>query len=190
MPLSPPVEREHLHTRHVTCQGFRRADGLWDIEGRLVDTKSYGFANHDRGGRIEAGEPIHEMLLRVTVDDDLIIRHAEAVIEHAPYALCASIAPVFAGLAGVSIGPGFLRVLRGRFGGVRGCTHIVEMFGPIATAAFQTIVPLRRRETEAATRPSIIDTCHALAADGPVVAREWPQHHIGGKVAKPDPSAA
>ena len=186
MPLSPPVEREHLHTRHVVCQGFRRADGLWDIEGRLIDTKSYGFANLDRGGRIEAGEPIHEMLLRVTVDDDLIIRHVEAVIEHAPYAPCASIAPVFAGLEGVSIGPGILRLVRSRFGGVRGCTHIVEMFGPIATAAFQTIVPLRRRETGAAARPSIIDTCHALAADGTVVAREWPRHHIGDKTAPPD----
>ena len=27
MPLSPPTGRQHLHTRHVTCQGFFREDG-------------------------------------------------------------------------------------------------------------------------------------------------------------------
>jgi len=37
MPLSPPVGRQHLHTRRVVCQGFFRDDGLWDIEGRITD---------------------------------------------------------------------------------------------------------------------------------------------------------
>ena len=36
MPLSPPVGRQHLHTRRITCQGFYRDDGLWDIEGRIT----------------------------------------------------------------------------------------------------------------------------------------------------------
>ncbi len=37
MPLSPPIGRQHLHTRRVVCQGFFRDDGLWDIEGRITD---------------------------------------------------------------------------------------------------------------------------------------------------------
>ena len=45
MPLPDPVPREPLHTRRVECRGYRRADGLWDIEGHLVDTKAYPFAN-------------------------------------------------------------------------------------------------------------------------------------------------
>ena len=45
MPLSPPVGRQLLHTRRVTCQGFFREDGLWDIEGRITDEKSYEHAN-------------------------------------------------------------------------------------------------------------------------------------------------
>ncbi|MBT8434953.1 MAG: DUF2889 domain-containing protein, partial [Gammaproteobacteria bacterium] len=34
MPLTKPVKRKLAHTRVVTCQGYRREDGLWDIEGR------------------------------------------------------------------------------------------------------------------------------------------------------------
>jgi hypothetical protein len=60
MPLSPPPERELLHSRDIVLRGYRRTDGLYDIEAQLTDTKSYGSANRDRG-YIEAGEPIHGM---------------------------------------------------------------------------------------------------------------------------------
>ena len=32
MPLSPPVEREALHRRAIELNGYRRTDGLFDIE--------------------------------------------------------------------------------------------------------------------------------------------------------------
>jgi hypothetical protein len=48
MPLSPPIGRQHLHTRRVVCQGFFRDDGLWDIEGRITDEKTYDHANEWR----------------------------------------------------------------------------------------------------------------------------------------------
>ena len=56
MPLSAPVPRQLLHRRIVQCTGYRREDGLWDIEGQLVDTKAYSFPNEDRGGVIQAGD--------------------------------------------------------------------------------------------------------------------------------------
>ncbi len=40
MPLPPVAPREHLHTREIEWRGYRREDELWDIEGRLVDTKT------------------------------------------------------------------------------------------------------------------------------------------------------
>ena len=43
MPLENPVKRECLHSRNIVCNGFLRNDGLWDIEARLIDTKSYDF---------------------------------------------------------------------------------------------------------------------------------------------------
>ncbi len=59
MPLSPPVKRVQKHTREVKCFGYEREDGLWDIEGRIADTKTYSFENRDRG-TIASGTPVHE----------------------------------------------------------------------------------------------------------------------------------
>jgi hypothetical protein len=68
MALSTPVPREHLHTRSVSYKGYKRDDGLWDIEGHLTDTKTYPIDNSWRN-KIDVGEPLHEMLIRVTVDE-------------------------------------------------------------------------------------------------------------------------
>ena len=72
MPLSPPVGRQHLHTRRVTCQGFFREDGLWDIEGRITDEKSYEHANEWRGP-LKPGEFVHDMSIRLTLDHKFTI---------------------------------------------------------------------------------------------------------------------
>lgn len=172
---SVPVGRQLIHDRRVTCQGFLRDDGLWDIEGRLVDVKSYAFPNRDRGGEIPAGQPIHEMLFRLTLDDQYVIRAVFVETLHAPFALCGDITPNFSQLVGIALGPGFRRVVNERFSGVHGCTHLVEMLGPIATTAFQTIAPLRQQISSDGEKPRILDSCHALASDGPIVAREWPK---------------
>ena len=100
MPLSPPQERELLHSRDIVLRGYRRADGLYDIEAQLTDTKSYGSANRDRG-YIEAGEPIHGMWLRLTVDEERHIVACEAASDHTPYAICPTAAPNFSRLAGL-----------------------------------------------------------------------------------------
>jgi len=175
MPLPSTVSRELLHTRQVICQGFRRGDGLWDIEGHLVDTKSYDFERRDQSGRHPAGKPVHEMWVRLTIDDEFNIRDIVVCTDHAPFAICPKIVGAFASLRGLNLTAGFLKETRKRFAGVNGCTHIVELMGPLATTAFQTVFPVLSRERPSSGRPAIIDTCHALAADGPVVAKIWPQ---------------
>jgi hypothetical protein len=176
MTLSAPVSRQPIHSRRVTCQGFHRDDGLWDIEARLVDTKAYDFVTQNDRATVHAGEAVHEMVMRVTIDDTFRIHAVEAETVHAPFFLCGDAAPAMAQLVGLSLGHGFQRQLRERLGGVKGCTHLVELMGPIATTAFQTIFPLVHVKRAKEERPAIIDQCHALAADGPVVARLWPEH--------------
>jgi len=187
MPLSPPAPRRPLHTRRIECRGYRRDDGLWDIEGHLTDTKDYAFANAHRG-TIEPGEPLHDMALRLTVDDDLTIVAAEAVTDAAPFGVCDAIAPAFARLEGLAIRPGFNRKVKELLGGVRGCTHLVDLIGPVATTAFQTIYPILQREREArgeasadrqGRKPGLIDSCHAFAADGAIVRQRWPEWYTG-----------
>jgi hypothetical protein len=180
MPLSAPAARELIHNRDVLCRGFHRDDGLWDIEGHLVDSKTYDFPNRYRG-EMKAGQPVHGMWVRLTLDDDLVIHAVEAVTDDGPYPVCPVITPRFRELEGLRIGPGFTRAVRQRLGGTSGCTHLVELLRPVATTAFQTIYPRRHRRAsgDAEHRPPFLDTCHALASDGPVVRDHWPEWYTG-----------
>jgi len=189
MPLSPPAERQPIHTRTVTCRGYRRRDGLWDIEGHITDVKAYAFDN-DYRGRVEPGDPIHEMWIRLTVDDTLTIRAVEAETDNSPYAMCGAITPAYEALVGLSIRPGFTRQVRQRLGGAKGCTHLTELIGPVATTAFQTVYPVLARERgqggaatgtreeNAGARPALLNSCHTFAASSEVVKRIWPEHYL------------
>jgi hypothetical protein len=81
--------------------------------------------------------------------------------------------------------------VRDLLGGTEGCTHLVDMLGPLATTAYQTVFPYRAREhqeraaregrlpTRPTSRPRLIDSCHAFASDGEVVKRYWPDFYTG-----------
>lgn len=181
MPLSPPVVREPLHKRRIECRGFRREDGLYDIEGHIVDTKAYSFSNDFRG-EIVAGEALHEMWLRLTIDDEMRVHDVEAVTDNAPYRACPEIAPNFKALKGMRIAPGWNQAVKDKLGGVQGCTHLVELLGPIATVAYQTLVSIRKKklaDTPKGKRPGVLDTCHAYSSEGEVVRKNWPDFYTG-----------
>ena len=171
MPISKPVARDHIHTRSIQCAGYKRTDGLWDIDGYMTDTKSYTFENLDRGN-IPSGEPIHHMVMRITVDDDMVVHSAEAATEFAPYHICGNITNTFESLKGLQIGPGWRRRVTQLMGGTSGCTHLRDLLlGPLAVTAYQTIIPMRRKTGASngeptGRSPAIIGTCHAYAANG------------------------
>jgi hypothetical protein len=184
MPLSTPASRRLLHQRNIQCSGYQRDDGLWEIEGRMTDTKTYAFPNEDRGGAIQAGEPLHDMSIRLTVDSEFLIHHAEACTDGSPFGICPAITERYRQLIGVRIGPGWSLKLRELFSGVNGCTHMTELLGPVATTVFQTVYGQRYDEEDAKpaaerTPPPVLNTCHALASDSPVVKRRWPQAYTG-----------
>ena len=182
MPLSKPDPRQHMHTRSITCQGFRRNDGLWDIEGRITDTKSYSFPNHDRGG-IAAGEALHDMVVRLTIDSERNVIAAEAATDSSPFSICPGAANAVQKLEGLRIAPGWRRAVIAAMGDVKGCTHITDLvIGPMATTAFQTVIPDGTADAKVKDRrpaDQLVDSCHAFAADGPVVKREFPTHFTG-----------
>ena len=181
MPLSTPAPREKQHIRDYRVEGFRREDGLWDIEAHMTDVKTYGFPNAHRG-HIEAGEPLHDMWIRMTLDEDFVVQSVEAATEAAPYGLCPEIAPNFARMAGVKLGPGWNRAIKERLGGVEGCTHLRELMAAMATVAFQTMYPVlirKAKENPKPGKPALLDTCHAYRSDGPVTKMNWPEHYTG-----------
>lgn len=189
--LPDPAAREALHTRRYDFRGYRRTDGLFDIEGRMVDTKDYAFPN-DWRGIVEPGQPVHDMLIRLTLDDRFTIQDIAVVTAASPFAICRDITPAFDALKGATIAKGWSRTLRNSFTGAHGCTHHVEMLRAMGTVAFQTIYGYREKATRdsGATqtegppaeavpgkRPAFLDTCHALASDGEVVRTHWPQFY-------------
>jgi len=181
MPLSKPSPRKLMHNRTIICHGYEREDGMWDIEATLTDTKTYTFDNVDRGG-ITAGEPIHHMLIRLTVNDELTIQQAEAASDAHPFTICGDVTADFDALKGLTIGPGWRRQVLNLFGRVKGCTHLTDLLvGPLAVATFQTVIPARkvRNSGSSGSRPQLIDTCHAFRGDGPIVKREWPEFYQG-----------
>ena len=186
MPLPEATDRKHIHTRRIDYQGYERSDGLFDIEAHMTDTKTYAFKN-DWRGEVKVGEPLHEMLLRVTVDSGFVIRDIVAVTDHSPFAICPDITSRYKSVIGIQMGPGWRKAIRGKVGGVHGCTHLTELLFPMATVAMQTIWPLlRHRQNRSDSdvgktkrRPVVLNTCHAWATSSPVVKKNAPDYYTG-----------
>jgi hypothetical protein len=177
MALSEPAKRAHRHTRTIEIRGYEREDGLWDMEGMISDHKPVPYGNMSE--RRDDGM-VHKMWLRLTVDTDMLIHAAEAWSEITPYSMCTEVAPNFAALAGLRIGPGFNRKARERVGGTAGCTHIVELLPQMATATMQTIWPIKNMDGKKPDgRPGILNTCHAWADYSPVLKERYPDFYVG-----------
>lgn len=170
-----------MQSRRIACEGFALDDGLFEIEAVLVDAKPYAVIVGDRA-EIAPGEHFHEMRLRLVVDEALEIREAAVETVQAPYAACGDINPGYSALVGLRLGPGFMREVRERLGGERGCTHINELLVPAVTTAMQTVwhvrdqitlpPPMRRLPSG---RPAELGQCHALRVDGATVHKHYPQ---------------
>jgi hypothetical protein len=169
-----------MHTRSIRVQGYAREDGLWDIEAELIDTKAYGFARQG-GNIVPAGQPIHHMHLRITIDTEYSIVAAQAVYDAAPYGHhCTCIEAAYGDMVGMNLLKGFRQQVKTRFGRTGGCTHMTELALVLPTAAVQSMAS-RRRENSAkdGQRPFQLDGCHALSIDGEVVREHYPKWYVG-----------
>jgi hypothetical protein len=179
MPLTPvSVNRSRLHTRSVVFEGFRRDDGLFDIEGRLTDVKDHDYPLLT--GLRKAGEPVHDMWARVTVGPDYLIRAIEVKTDEMPYPdACDRIEAAYGTLVGASLLHGFRKTLYEAMGGIRGCSHLTELLAQLPTAAIQMFAGLRREIEESGAKPFQLDRCHALETTTDTVRRYYPQWYRG-----------
>jgi hypothetical protein len=162
--------RRLIHRRQVECLGYLRADGLWDIEGRLADSKTHPVTLAE-GRELVAGQTYHGMFIRLAVDDDFIVREVQVGMPDVPTSECRGAVPAYEKLLGERIGAGFSRRIKELFGGIGGCVHLTELLLPMATTAFQTIpmgrsmvAPRSADDTEVYQRAAagLLNTCHAL----------------------------
>jgi hypothetical protein len=176
------VPRTHVHTRSVEYRGYRREDGLWDIEAELTDRKTYTHRTPDRG-TLEAGTPVHGMAIRLTVDDAMKITDIAVRMAAAPFPECQQAKPPMSRLIGHTLGRGWRSAIEHALGKTQGCAHLRELLFNMATAAYQTIPHYRNHLRRLAGLPPPVlkrppphlGQCLAWDFDGPVVARHRPE---------------
>lgn len=187
MPLSQATEREQIHNRTIAITAYERTDGLVDIEGHILDIKP--FSHHLLDSHRAAGEPVHDLWLRLTVDKTMVVQSAEAKLDVGAHSICHLVAPNFADLAGLKIGPGWNRMVRQRVGHGRGCTHLVEMLAQMATTAMQAMWTERspaggaREAAEDQPRSlgeGMINTCYTYKQDSEFVKEYFPDDYRPG----------
>jgi hypothetical protein len=184
MPLPEPQPREELHVRSIEMRGFRREDGLFDIEGRVVDYKTYPFVRPASTEPMPPGALLHDLWLRLTVDEDLVVRDIVAVSDATPQEVCREAVAPMRAMIGERIKAGWSNVVKAKLGGATGCTHLMELLLPLATAAYQTIAPVRSPRPavlDRSGRPVKIDSCYAYASHRPLVRVLFPAHYTGEK---------
>ncbi len=177
MPLpEPAVARKRFHTRSIVIEGFRREDGLLELDAMLEDTKDIDYPL--ASGVRPAGHPVHLMRARVTLDAAFNIIDAHASSDAVPYAGgCDTIAPAYRKLIGLNLLRGFRSTVREMFGDVRGCSHMTEMLLSLPTAAIQTFATFRREDEDTGEKPFQLDRCHALETSSETVRKYYPKWH-------------
>lgn len=179
MPLPTPKHpRQKIHTRSIVVDGYRRDDGLLELDAMLEDVKhvDYPLAS----GLRAAGDPVHLMRVRVTLDAEFTIIDAVACSDRVPYAGgCDTIGPSYSQLIGLNLLRGFRRTVGEIFGDVRGCSHLTELLFSLPTVAIQTFATFANDNDDGGQRPFQLDRCHALETSTDTVRTYYPRWYRG-----------
>ena len=173
---APDVERQRIHSRQISIDGWQRGDGRWDIEARLVDVKDHDYQL--ASGLRRRGDPVHDLWVRVTIDRQMNVLDAAACSDAVPYpGSCDTIAPAYRKLVGLNLAKGFRRATGDLFETVNGCSHLTELVNLLPTAAIQTFASLVREtdDPRPGQKPFQLDQCHALASTTETVRRYYPR---------------
>lgn len=186
--MSLPIaasDRQPKHRRSIDVRVYARGNGLWEVDARIADTRP--TVTRMATGLLPAGEPIHDMLLRLVVDERFNVIEAGAQTFSMPYpGECDAYGDVYSRLVGLNLMRGFRAAVKQRLGGVQACTHLTELSQVVPTAVVQAFAGevLDVRGSDPDVKPFQIDGCHALRADGPTVATFYPRWH------RPEPAGA
>jgi hypothetical protein len=177
-PTESSVTREELHRRSIDLRFYSRSDGLYEVVAHLSDTKTHPFHLQLRDTPIAAHTPIHDMIMTLVVDEDLVVKDIKAQMKATPFGVCLGAQRTLAGVIGLKIGPGWSRKIKDLLSGSASCTHLMELLGPIATTAFQGIAPKRLAEVNNPMNEQMrvvkVNSCYAYAEHRDVVAQLWP----------------
>lgn len=190
----PPVPRAEHHHRQIDLRFYHREDGLYEVEGRLIDRKAVPFRRQLADGDLPPGVPLHDITVTLVFDSAMRVHDAQARMRATPFDICPGAEGTLAPLIGLQMAGGWNKQVRALLRGARSCTHIVELLGPLATTAYQGLAPLRlaqiNQPENEAQRLAKVDSCYAYAGERSVVARLWPELHRSSPPAQPDGAAS
>jgi DUF2889 family protein len=179
-PTDAALTKEELHFRRIDMRGYRRSDGLFEVEGRVTDRKPHDFVPFSGGRQVPAGEPIHDMGVRLVYDGQLRVHEVHTFTNAAPYAHCPDGGRALQSLKGLRMTSGWSSEVKSRLRGARSCTHLMELLIPMATTAFQSLSAsglTRVERLDVTGRPIKIDSCYAYGAQQELVRRRWPEYY-------------
>jgi hypothetical protein len=84
------------------------------------------------GDTEEAGDPVHDLRVRLTVDDDRIIRDVAVDMGSMPFRSCYEVKESLLPLVGERVGRGWRQVLK-KIPRNATCAHVHEVLVPMAT---------------------------------------------------------
>ena len=174
------ITREELHLRRIEMRGWRRSDGLFEVEGQLIDTKPQDFVPLRGGTLVKAGLPLHDLGVRITFDADMTVQAVTTFTRSAPYNMCPEGGRALQSLVGLRMAGGWGQAVRSQLARADSCTHLRELLVPMATVAHQALSFRLRDQPErldAQGKPVRIDSCYAYSAERDLVQKLWPDFH-------------
>lgn len=166
-------KKEKLHTRSIEITTYNYDGQRLIVEGFLKDER-FQDSHLVTGESFPAGV-IHHMGIRLLINcSSLVIEDIDVDLISVPRAACLETLECLAPIKGLTITRGFTSKVKKIAGGVRGCTHLVELLLAMAPAVVQGFAAYRsqkpsdfnREETKLIGR-YLVNTCHAWREDGP-----------------------
>lgn len=174
MPLPAAAARNPIHNRNVAFRGFQRDDGLWDIEAQMRDTKEQEFVIPNEG-TWAPGQPMHDLSIRVTIDNRLVVHEIHASMDSVPHPECPTARASMQTMVGACMARGWRKSIETNLGGIAGCSHLRELLFNMATVAFQTL-PEDAYPDQGEQPPFFLGKCKAWDYNGTTVQRLFPMY--------------
>jgi hypothetical protein len=189
MPLSHATNRRNIHIRTIQVQAFARDDELFDVEAQLIDRKPFAFWRIAQPAATPPGQPLHDISIRLTLDQALVVRAIEASSDSTPFGICREAEATLRPLVGERIASGWSSKVKGLLRGKQSCTHLMEMLITMATPALQGIRGLAREERLDDTKLGAgkLDSCYAYSSERAVIKMYWPEQYREPRPAHPKP---
>lgn len=179
--MAPSVPRRPMHLRRIEMRAYARDDGLWDVEAHLRDEKPFPYVDPGRGPQ-RADDAVHDIRVRLTLDDDRVVRDVAVEMGSMPFGTCHEVTDTLRPLIGERVGRGWRHILK-KIPRHTTCAHVHELLVPMATVVHQGMALGRdpagrvaiQPDPSLADPPFFVDDCHSWRIDGPVVAHFYPQ---------------